>query len=77
MSYAIFFFTQVKPEPSANETYDYFPYFGYAPNGTVEGELLYINQGSLKDISFLRSHNISVKDKIVIIRGQFSSVGKL
>lgn len=65
---------KVKSEPSSSKTFDYFPYFAYAPNGTVEGDLVYINQGSLKDILYLKSHNISVEGKIVIVRGPFASV---
>ena len=64
-------------EPTSSKTFDYFPYFAYAPNGTVEGDLVYINRGSLKDIQFLQSHNISVKGKIVIVRGPFASVSKI
>ena len=72
-----FDFIQVKSEPSSSKTFDYFPYFAYAPNGTVKGDLVYINQGSLKDILYLKSHNISVEGKIVIVRGPFASVSKI
>lgn len=67
-------FLQVKSEPAASKTFDYYPYFAYAPNGTVEGELVYINQGYPSDIKFLLSRNISLQDKVVIARGLGASV---
>ena len=70
----LFVFNQVKPEPEASRTFEYFPYFAYAPNRTVEGELVYINKGGSKDIEYLLGRNISLKGKIVIARSMFSSV---
>lgn len=69
-----FCFIQVKPEPDSNKKFEFYPYFAYAPNGTVEGELVYINEGSRKDVEFLLGHNISLKGKVVIARGLFASV---
>ena len=70
----LFAFNQIKPEPEASKTFEYFPYFAYAPNGTVEGELVYINKGGSKDIEYLLDRNISLKGKVVIVRSMFSSV---
>ena len=70
----LFAFNQIKPEPEASKTFEYFPYFAYAPNGTVEGELVYINKGGWKDMEYLLDRNISLKGKVVIVRSMFSSV---
>jgi len=64
----------VKPEPYKNGTVEYFPYFIYSPNGTVEGELVYINRGCKDDIEYLRNLNISIRGKIVIARGMFAQL---
>ena len=64
----------MKPEPYKNGTVEYFPYFIYSPNGTVEGELVYINRGCKDDIEYLRNLNISIRGKIVIARGMFAQV---
>lgn len=60
---------QAKPEPTATKAFDHFPYFAYSPNGTVEGELVYINKGSKADIALLNHNNVSLTNKIVIARG--------
>ena len=70
--YRHFFFSlflQAKPEPTATKAFDHFPYFAYSPNGTVEGELVYINKGSKADIALLNHNNVSLTNKIVIARG--------
>lgn len=64
----------MKPEPYKNRTVEYFPYFIYSPNGTVEGELVYINRGYKDDIEYLRSLNISLRGKIVLARSIFAQV---
>ncbi|KAJ7380079.1 hypothetical protein OS493_010787 [Desmophyllum pertusum] len=61
---------EVKAEPSATKKFNYFPYFAYSPNGTVEGELVYINTGSKEDIKLLMNRTgVSLENKIVIARG--------
>lgn len=75
-SCVFFILNQVKADPTATKKFNYFPYFAYSPNGTVEGELIYINQGSKDDIELLNRTGVSLKNKIVIARGLFSSVGK-
>ena len=70
--YRHFFFSlflQAKPEPTATKAFDHFPYFAYSPNGTVEGELVYINKGSKADIALLNHNSVSLTNKIVIARG--------
>ena len=67
-------FIQVKPEPSSSKTFDYLPFFAYTPNGTVKGDLVYINRGYPMDIKFLLSHNVSLENKVVIARGLGASV---
>ncbi len=44
------------------------PYNAYSPDGDVEAELVYVNQGLPKDYEELARRGISVKDKIVIVR---------
>lgn len=67
---------QVRAEPTAIKKFNYFPYFAYSPNGTVEGELVYINKGALGDIKLLLNRTgVSLKNKIVIVRSMFSTVG--
>ena len=46
----------------------------YAPPGVVEGELVFCNTGMEHDLQVLDSMNISVKDRIVLLRGQSGSV---
>ena len=66
---------QVRAEPTASKKFNYFPYFAYSPNGTVEGELVYINRGLKSDIDLLNLTGISLKNKIVIARSVFARVG--
>ncbi|XP_064642065.1 N-acetylated-alpha-linked acidic dipeptidase 2-like isoform X2 [Lineus longissimus] len=44
------------------------PYSAYAPNGTVEGELVYANYGTVEDFKNLKDNKITVKGKIVLMR---------
>ena len=46
----------------------------YAPSGVVEGELVYCNAGREIDLQLLDSMNITVKDRIVLVKGQGGSV---
>jgi len=46
----------------------------YAPPGVVEGELVYCNAGTEADLQLLDSMNITVKDRIVLLKGQGASV---
>ena len=66
---------QVRAEPTASKKFNYIPYFAYSPNGTVEGELVYINRGYINDIGHLNRTGVSLKNKIVIARSIFSRVG--
>ena len=43
-------------------------YFGYSASGDVTAELVYAHSGNPQDYEALRSHGISVKGKIVIVR---------
>lgn len=46
----------------------------YAPPGVVEGELVYCNTGTEADLQLLDSMNITVKDRIVLLKGRGGSV---
>jgi len=46
----------------------------YAPPGVVEGELVYCNAGTEEDFQWLDSMNITVKDRIVLLKGHGGSV---
>ena len=46
----------------------------YAPPGVVDGELVYCNAGTEQDLQVLDRMNISVKDRIVLLRGYGGSV---
>lgn len=63
---------EVRAEPTGSKTFNYIPYFAYSPNGTVEGELVYINRGYKDDIDHLNRTGVSLKNKIVIARSIFS-----
>lgn len=58
----------------SKSSFQYFPYLMYAPPGVVEGELVFCNGGMERDLQLLDSMNISVKDRIVLLRGQGGSV---
>ncbi|XP_032228690.2 glutamate carboxypeptidase 2 [Nematostella vectensis] len=56
-------------EPSENDTLVIPPFLGYAPSGTVEGELVYVNYGRLEDFARLRDNlGINITGKIAIMR---------
>jgi len=59
---------KVTASPDEKETFQYTPYVAYSSNGTVEGELVYANEGKPEDFLTLKEHNISLKGKIVIFR---------
>ena len=46
----------------------------YAPPGVVDGELVYCNAGTEQDLQWLDTMNISVKDRIVLLKGHEGSV---
>ena len=46
----------------------------YAPPGVVEGELVFCNEGAEQDLQLLDSMNITVKDRIVLLKGHGGSV---
>lgn len=46
----------------------------YAPPGVVEGELVFCNAGMEQDLQLLDNMNITVKDRIVLLKGQGGSV---
>ena len=64
------FNSQGEPKSSFN----YFPFLAYAPSGVAEGELVYCNQGSESDLQELDKRGISVKGRIVLLRGYSASV---
>lgn len=41
---------------------------GYARNGTATGQMVYCNYGTVQDFDYLAKHNVSVKDKLALIR---------
>ena len=72
------FLNQVVNSQGASKTsFPYFPFIAYAPSGVAEGELVFCNQGSEHNFQLLDSKNISVKNKIVLIRGYSASVRNL
>jgi len=46
----------------------------YAPPGVVEGELVFCNAGTEQDLQELDNMNITVKDRIVLLKGYGGSV---
>lgn len=61
-----------KAEPK--RSFPYFPFIAYAPPGDVEGELVYCNAGQEDDLLMLDRMNISVKDRIVLLKGHGAGV---
>ena len=43
-------------------------FLGFSPSGKVKGEVVYANFGTEEDFGKLKDLDVSVKDKIVIIR---------
>ena len=66
----------VNSQGASKSSIPYFPFIAYAPSGVAEGELVYCNQGREYDFQTLDSKNISVKNRIVLIRGYLASVSK-
>ncbi|XP_057300112.1 glutamate carboxypeptidase 2-like [Hydractinia symbiolongicarpus] len=54
--------------PSENDTTSLPPFNAYGPNGTVEGELLYVNYGRYEDFEELSKYGVNCSGKIVIVR---------
>ncbi|KAG7661206.1 uncharacterized protein J8A68_005282, partial [[Candida] subhashii] len=54
------------PTTHGNDTIPTF--LGYAANGNVTAEYIYANYGTTKDFEELKKHNVTIKDKIVIVR---------
>ena len=67
----------VNSQGASKTSFPYFPFIAYAPSGVAEGELVFCNQGSEHNFQLLDSKNISVKNKIVLIRGYGASVRNL
>ena len=44
-------------------------FLGFSPSGVVEGEVVYANFGTEENFSKLKAMDVSVKDKIVLVRG--------
>ncbi|XP_067026135.1 glutamate carboxypeptidase 2-like [Acropora muricata] len=44
------------------------PFLGYSPSGKVEGELVYVNYGRVKDFDKLKNLSVNVTGKIAIMR---------
>ncbi|XP_068726976.1 glutamate carboxypeptidase 2-like [Montipora capricornis] len=44
------------------------PFLGYSPSGKVEGELVYVNYGRVKDFKQLKNLGVNVTGKIAIMR---------
>ena len=66
----------VNSQGASKSSFPYFPFIAYAPSGVAEGELVYCNQGREYDFQTLDSKSISVKNRIVLIRGYLASVSK-
>ncbi|KAK3752319.1 hypothetical protein QZH41_010340, partial [Actinostola sp. cb2023] len=65
---------KIYPDPRVNKTVDFYPFVGYSPNMTVEGDLVYVNYGTTSDYEELEKMNITVKGKIVMSRSVFANV---
>lgn len=64
---------KVGPVLGGPKKFKYTPYLAFAPNGTVEGEPVYANEGLDADFAELQKRNITLKGKIVIMKGLFTS----
>ncbi|XP_031563735.1 N-acetylated-alpha-linked acidic dipeptidase 2-like [Actinia tenebrosa] len=69
---SVVFQTSIKEkisEESENDTLVLPPFLGYAPSGTVEGELVYVNYGRTEDFETLKNQlKVNVTGKIAIMR---------
>ena len=66
------------PGPGIKNTSLFTPYTAYSRNGTAEGKLVYVNQGTEKDLEELEKRNISLNGTILLSRnyfGFFKTVG--
>ncbi|XP_053399226.1 N-acetylated-alpha-linked acidic dipeptidase 2-like [Mercenaria mercenaria] len=55
-----------------------FPYLGYSGNGTVRGQIVYVNYGRLEDFEYLQASGIHVSGCIVLARyGRGGRSGKV
>ncbi|KAL9966685.1 hypothetical protein ACROYT_G024797 [Oculina patagonica] len=61
----------VSSGPGIKNTSLFTPYTAYSRNGTAEGKLVYINQGTEKDFEELKRRNISVNGTILLSRNYF------
>jgi N-acetylated-alpha-linked acidic dipeptidase len=58
----------VPQDPTSNRS-DIVPTFvGYSPSGNVTAETVYANYGTVEDFAELERNNISVKDRVVVVR---------
>ena len=57
-------------------SFEYFPFLSYAPSGEAEGELVYCNQGGESDFQELDKMGISVKGRVVLLRGYGGNVSE-
>ncbi|KAL9966684.1 hypothetical protein ACROYT_G024796 [Oculina patagonica] len=64
----------VTTQDDSTNLFQYFPYLAFAPPGDVEGDLVFCNAGNEADLQVLDSMNITVKDRIVLLKGQTASV---
>lgn len=67
---------QVTTKAEPKRSFPYFPFIAYAPPGDVEGELVYCNAGQEDDLLMLDRMNISVKDRIVLLKGHGAGVSE-
>jgi hypothetical protein len=56
-------------DPAENDTLVVRPVLGYAPAGTFEGEIVFVNFGRVEDFEKLKNElNVSVDGKIAIMK---------
>ena len=60
--------SQIDSDPLTNFTLRKLPFLAYSPNGSVTGDLIYVNYGLRKDYLILQSLNITLQNKIGIVR---------
>lgn len=63
---------KVSPGPGIKATSLFTPYTAYSNNGTAEGRLVYVNQGTAKDLQKLEKLNISLNGTILLTRDFWS-----
>ncbi|CAI2356612.1 unnamed protein product [Caenorhabditis sp. 36 PRJEB53466] len=52
-------------------------WFAYSANGVAEGDLVYVNKGTSKDVEHLESKGIDLKGKIILVRYSGSFRGNI